>query len=106
MKKKFYNSILSIIVFFIAIVVNVKAQNPCPRYYDLLNKGWGHLGTNPHNPQSGNLDEFAATDPSPFIIKAGNYPPVKSFPMIPVSGCSGVIYYFSFDTDLNYYPIN
>ncbi|HOJ07608.1 MAG: T9SS type A sorting domain-containing protein [Ignavibacteriales bacterium] len=106
MKKKFYNSNLSIIVFFIALVVNVKAQNPCPRYYDLLNKGWGHLGTNPHNPQSGNLDEFAATDPSPFIIKAGNYPPVKSFPMIPVSGCSGVIYYFSFDTDLNYYPIN
>ncbi len=107
MKKKFQKYILSIAVFLIVLVINVNAQNPCPSYSDLLNRGWGHLGFNPHNPQPGNLDEFAATDPNPFIIKVKNYPPVKSFPIVPNYGCSSdTFYYFSFDTDPNFHPIN
>lgn len=73
MKKKFQKYILSIAVFLIALAINIYAQNPCPSYSDLLNRGWGHHGFNPHNPQSGNWDEFAATDPNPFIIKVKNY---------------------------------
>lgn len=102
------------IIYFIIISISlttilINAQ--CPSYTDLLDKGWGHTSQNPHNPQNGNRDEFAAYDPNPFIIKAGQYPPVKSFALnpgqSPFSGCTtNTVYYFSFDTDDEYLPIN
>ncbi len=86
---------------------NNAAQSPCPNYSDLLDKGWAAPIHDPHYPQQANRDEFATFNPEPFIIKVNDYPPVKSFPIIPYSGCSGnTFYYFSFDTDDDYLPIN
>ncbi|MCK7525946.1 MAG: hypothetical protein MZV64_54230 [Ignavibacteriales bacterium] len=108
MKNNFTYFKFSIVIeLLIFVAVNINAQNPCPTYNDLLDKGWGHTIVLQHIPEHGNADEFAATDSNPFIIKAGNYPPVKSFPMIPYAGCSAsTFYYFSFDTDLQIGPIN
>lgn len=105
--KNFFAFILYAIVFIAAFSIETVAQSPCPNFGDLLDKGWGHAGEDPHTPRRGNMDEFAATDPEPFILKVNDYPPVKSFPIIPYSGCSeDTFYYFSFDTDDNYFPIN
>ncbi len=97
----------SIVIFMVTFLNNAYSQNACPQFGDLLDKGWGEDPQQPHIPLRGNMDEFAITDANPFMVKAGNYPPVKSFPIIPYSGCSSnTFYYFSFDTDFNFLPIN
>jgi len=104
--KKFFSASLYALIFIAVLITEIFAQSPCPNYGDLLNKGWAAL-PGVHDPEEGNYDEFAATDPEPFILKVNDYPPVKSFPIIPLSGCSGnTFYYFSFDTDADFFPIN
>ncbi|MCC7093782.1 MAG: hypothetical protein IT277_06265, partial [Ignavibacteriaceae bacterium] len=110
--KIFFGAFHYAIIIIAAYTIVTFAQNPCPTCNDLLDKGWGNAGEDPHTPIQGNMDEFAATDPEPFILKVNEYPPVKSFPINPsaeneYSGCSDeTFYYFSFDTDDNYLPIN
>ncbi len=106
--KNFFYIFPLAIIFIAALTIETVAQSPCPNYSDLLDKGWIYgSGFDPHYPDKGNRDEFAATDIEPFLIKVNDYPPVKSFPIIPYSGCSSnIFYYFSFDTDDDYLPIN
>jgi hypothetical protein len=66
-----YFKLSIVIALLIFVAVSIKAQNPCPTYNDLLDKGWGHT-TDPHNPIRGNMDEFATSDSNPFIIKVKN----------------------------------
>ena len=88
--KIFFGAFRYAIIIIAAYTIVTFAQSPCPNYNDLLDKGWAHTpGQDPHYPHQANWDEFAVTDPEPFILKVNDYPPVKSFPMIPHSGCSG-----------------
>ena len=109
-KRKLHIILFYTLILFAGLILQLPAQ--CPTYGDLLDKGWAHLVGQPHNPKNGNFDEFAITDPSPFIVKVGTYPPVNSFAFNPSSDnefsqCSqNTFYYFSFDTDPQYFPIN
>jgi hypothetical protein len=105
--KNFFFVFSLAIVFIAELSIEIFAQSPCPNYVDLLDKGWAAPIHDPHYPQQANRDEFATVNPEPFILKVNDYPPVQSFPIIPHSGCSGsTFYYFSFDTDDDYLPIN
>jgi hypothetical protein len=107
--KNFFAFIFYTMVFIAAFTIETVAQSPCPKFGDLLDKGWATPvpPKDPHIPEKANRDEFATVDSEPFILKVNNYPPVKSFPVIPYSECSGnTFYYFSFDTDDDYLPIN
>jgi hypothetical protein len=104
-----YNVFSFAIVFIAAFTIETVAQSPCPNYSDLLDKGWATPPppNDPHIPVKANRDEFATVNSEPFILKVNDYPPVKSFPIVPYSGCSGsTFYYFSFDTDGENLPIN
>lgn len=105
--KNFFFVFSLAIVFIAELSIEICAQSPCPNYVDLLYKSWAAPVHDPHYPQQANRDEFATVSSEPFILKVNDYPPVKSFPIIPHSGCSGsTFYYFSFDTDDDYLPIN
>ena len=105
--KNFFFVFSFAIIFIAALGTLTIAQSPCPNYNDLLDKGWAALLSDPHNPLQANHDEFGTVDSEPFIIKVNDYPPVKSFPIIPHGECSSnTFYYFSFDTDYDYLPIN
>jgi len=106
--KNFLGLILFVLVFIKALTVEIFAQDPCPNYSDVLDNGWAAPLHEPHDPQRANRDEFGTVAFEPFLIKVNNYPPVESFPCIVESGpCEGTDYfYFSFDTDDDYSPIN
>ena len=106
--KNFFKVFCLAAILITLFVIKINAQDPCPTFVDLLDKGWTHIpGQDPHTPTTSNKDEFGTVDSEPFIIKVNDYPPVKSFPIIPFFGCSGsTFYYFSFDTDNDYLPIN
>lgn len=102
--KKSNKNLIALFVLLSAFNVHIFAQ--CPNLIeDLLNHGAMPTQGDPHTPTyQGNMDEFAATDPSPFILKVGNYPPVNAFKYNNTS--CGTMYYFSFDSDGEYNPIN
>lgn len=93
--KIFFGAFHYALIIIAAYTIVTFAQSPCPNYNDLLDKGWAVLVYGTHYPNDYNRDEFAATDPQPFILKVNDYPPVKSFPIIPHSGCSnGQLHYY------------
>ncbi|MBZ0198614.1 MAG: hypothetical protein K8H86_02015 [Ignavibacteriaceae bacterium] len=95
--------LITLLLIFISIESNI-AQNPCPTIPDLLDHGWG-----PAQGEHNNRDEFAVLRTTPFLIKVDKYPPIKSFPIIPIGGCSpNTFCYMSFDSEegMNGSPIN
>jgi hypothetical protein len=65
-----YNVFSFAIVFIAALTIEIFAQNPCPNYSDLLDKGWATPPppNDPHIPEKANRDEFATFNSEPFIL--------------------------------------
>lgn len=100
--ERFFSVFLFLIIF--VITVSIKSWAQCPSPSQLLTHGY-HISINyPHKAEIGNLDEFGVVDLQPFILKVGSYPPVKAIYIDEY--CESGVYYFSFDTDNDRYPVN
>lgn len=56
--KIFFGAFHYAIIIIAAYTIVTFAQNPCPTCNDLLDKGWGNAGEDPHTPIQGNMDEL------------------------------------------------
>ncbi|MCB0284420.1 MAG: hypothetical protein KDF60_17685 [Calditrichaeota bacterium] len=101
--RKYIKQKLYILPFLLIFVFLTNVLGQCPLYEDVLNQGYNsHLPGSQCPAPNGNYDEFGVVDDESFMLKLGTYPPVKALP----DETSCEFFYFSFDTDDDYVPIN
>lgn len=93
--KIIYGRIIHVIIIYLSLVIQINSQD-CPSIGELLDKGWGAVYGDILDAQVGdttdtdwgNMNEFAVYDPNPFVLKVGDYPPIRSWPIVPFYECT------------------
>lgn len=111
--KIIYGRIIHVIIIYLSLVIQINSQD-CPSIGELLDKGWGAVYGDILDAQVGdttdtdwgNMNEFAVYDPNPFVLKVGDYPPIRSWPIVPFYECTlDTMHYLSFDFNDLHGPI-
>ena len=99
--KKFLERSLEFVIIVLVFNSFMEIRAQCPSIDDILNKGWSYDEHNPHDPMSvNNGDEIGIINGETFLVKVDDYPPIRSFPIVPYSGCSSnTVWYVSFDSE-------
>ena len=99
--KKFLKRSLEFVTIVLVFNSFMEINAQCPTIPDLLNRGYSDkkLDWIDHKPENTNWDEIGVFRNTPFMVKVDDYPPIASFPIIPISGCTqgNAVWYMSFD---------